>query len=309
MLGPGQLGVQVDHRQDQVPAGAGEPAAQLPAGVTAGLDQHARVPERGVRLHPSRQGPLVLVAVLDHGGREIEVCGGRLGKVDEQEVHAREVAPLAIPARMPGDPEDGEVAPLHVLEAGPDPAAVDHEQVRIEHQGVACRHSPDGQVQGRGVMVAAAAGQRQGLRIDPRDHFAPRIVDLELRRSLRRVVDHQKAEGGAGTERIDHLQLAADVAVVLLDSDGQDGELGLAGHQPRASFGGGPSSAGSNSNAQTSVQTIEIIRILPMLAVPGWLESQRLPKATPVVRALNSTARARLDCSRLVSPERQASTK
>ena len=32
-----------------------------------------------------------------------------------------------------------------------------------------------------------------------------------------------------------------------------------------------------------------------MLAVPGWCDSHRLPNALPVARALNSTARARLD--------------
>ena len=40
--------------------------------------------------------------------------------------------------------------------------------------------------------------------------------------------------------------------------------------------------------------------ILPMLDVPGFPESQRLPKAAAVVSALNVTARVRLDCSRFV---------
>ena len=40
-----------------------------------------------------------------------------------------------------------------------------------------------------------------------------------------------------------------------------------------------------------------------MLAVPGWVESQRLPSAVAVVSAENSTARVRLDCRRFVSPD------
>ena len=34
-----------------------------------------------------------------------------------------------------------------------------------------------------------------------------------------------------------------------------------------------------------------------MLAVPGWLDSHRLPKAVPVVSALKKIARVRLDAS------------
>ncbi len=46
-----------------------------------------------------------------------------------------------------------------------------------------------------------------------------------------------------------------------------------------------------------------------MLAVPGWLEAQRLPKPVAVVRALKKTARARLEVSRCYPPERQDITK
>jgi hypothetical protein len=45
-----------------------------------------------------------------------------------------------------------------------------------------------------------------------------------------------------------------------------------------------------------------------MLAVPGWLDSQRLPNAVAVVIALKNMARVRLDCSRFVLPERHAVT-
>ena len=48
--------------------------------------------------------------------------------------------------------------------------------------------------------------------------------------------------------------------------------------------------------------------VLPMLAVPGWCDSQRLPKAVAVVPALYSTAWVRLDCSSLVLPWRHAIT-
>ena len=50
-------------------------------------------------------------------------------------------------------------------------------------------------------------------------------------------------------------------------------------------FRGGPSSAGSKISAQINVQTSESISTLPMLAVPGWCESQRLPNAVPVASA------------------------
>ena len=46
-----------------------------------------------------------------------------------------------------------------------------------------------------------------------------------------------------------------------------------------------------------------------MLAVPGWLDSQRLPNAVPVAIAEKKIARARLDWSRSVAPPRQAITK
>src|SRR5262249_27848416 len=45
---------------------------------------------------------------------------------------------------------------------------------------------------------------------------------------------------------------------------------------------------------------------LPMLEVPGWWESHRLPKAIPVVQALKKMARVRLDCRKFVPPARQA---
>jgi hypothetical protein len=43
-----------------------------------------------------------------------------------------------------------------------------------------------------------------------------------------------------------------------------------------------------------------------MLAVPGWLDMQRLPNAVAVVNALQITARVRLDCKSFVAPPRHA---
>ena len=48
--------------------------------------------------------------------------------------------------------------------------------------------------------------------------------------------------------------------------------------------------------------TSDRLSSLPMLDVPGWLESQRLANAVAVVMALNSTARVSEEASRLVSP-------
>src|SRR5262245_52583903 len=60
---------------------------------------------------------------------------------------------------------------------------------------------------------------------------------------------------------------------------------------------GGPIRTGWNSTAAASVQTSERASSLPMLEVPGWLDSQRLPNAVPVVMALKITARVRGDCN------------
>jgi hypothetical protein len=43
---------------------------------------------------------------------------------------------------------------------------------------------------------------------------------------------------------------------------------------------------GWNRAAAASVQRSESASSFPMLDVPGWLESQRLPKAVAVVKAL-----------------------
>ena len=69
---------------------------------------------------------------------------------------------------------------------------------------------------------------------------------------------------------------------------------------------GGPIRAGWNRTAAASVQTSARAISLPMLDMPGWSESQRLPNAVAVVSALKNTARVRVDCSRLVRPAHQA---
>jgi hypothetical protein len=75
------------------------------------------------------------------------------------------------------------------------------------------------------------------------------------------------------------------------------------------STGGGPIKAGWKSSADTKVHTREIMSSWPMLAVPGWLEAQRLPKPVAVASALKNTARARLEVNRCEPPERQDITK
>ena len=69
-----------------------------------------------------------------------------------------------------------------------------------------------------------------------------------------------------------------------------------------------PISAGWNSSTAAKVVSSESVSSLPMLEVPGWEDSHRLPKAVAVVRALKNIARVRLVCSRLVLPDRHAVT-
>ncbi len=65
-------------------------------------------------------------------------------------------------------------------------------------------------------------------------------------------------------------------------------------------------STGWNSTAAAIVQTRDSAINLPMLAVPGWLDSHNPPNAVAVVMALKKTALVRLDCSRPVLPARHA---
>src|SRR5262249_26251637 len=69
---------------------------------------------------------------------------------------------------------------------------------------------------------------------------------------------------------------------------------------------GGPISAGWNSTAAAILHTSARAISLPMLEVPGWVESHRLPNAVAVVSALKITARVRLDCKSAVFPCRHA---
>src|SRR5262249_30970894 len=73
-----------------------------------------------------------------------------------------------------------------------------------------------------------------------------------------------------------------------------------------AFFRGGPISTGWNSTAAAIVQTRDNAINLPILAVPGWLDSHKPPNAVAVVSALKTTALVRLDCSKPVLPARQA---
>ena len=67
------------------------------------------------------------------------------------------------------------------------------------------------------------------------------------------------------------------------------------------SLRGLPISTGWNSTAAASVQSSDSASNLPMLDVPGWLESHRLPNAVAVVSALKNTARVRLDLQQVAS--------
>ncbi len=71
---------------------------------------------------------------------------------------------------------------------------------------------------------------------------------------------------------------------------------------------GGPIRIGWNSTAAASVVTSDSAKSSPMLDVPGWLENHRLPNATAVDMALNTTARVKGEASRLAFPSRQEST-
>ncbi len=59
----------------------------------------------------------------------------------------------------------------------------------------------------------------------------------------------------------------------------------------------------------TSVQPRLISSSSPILAVPGWADSAREPKAVPVVSAENRIARAVAEPSMSVRPVRQFITK
>ena len=67
---------------------------------------------------------------------------------------------------------------------------------------------------------------------------------------------------------------------------------------------GGPISTGWKSTAAAMVVTSASAINLPMLEVPGWLDSHKLPNAVAVVSALNITARVKLDCRSPVWPAR-----
>jgi uncharacterized protein (DUF2147 family) len=77
------------------------------------------------------------------------------------------------------------------------------------------------------------------------------------------------------------------------------------GPVPAAAPAPGPAGTGKTTGA-ANVVISDNASNLPMLDVPGWLDSHRLPNAVAVVSALKNTARVRLDCSRSVCPPRQA---
>ncbi len=107
-----------------------------------------------------------------------------------------------------------------------DPVAVDHEEVRIEHQQPGGLHLFQRHVERCGVVIAAATGVGQsGVGVDARDDLATRMVDLQSGGSGPGIVDDQQLERRVRVQRFDQRQLLADVAVVVLQHDGQDGEF------------------------------------------------------------------------------------
>ena len=71
---------------------------------------------------------------------------------------------------------------------------------------------------------------------------------------------------------------------------------------------GGPIKAGWNSTAAVIVHRRASAISLPMLDIPGFGESHKLPNAIAVVMALKITALVRLDCTNIVLPVLQAMT-
>ena len=67
--------------------------------------------------------------------------------------------------------------------------------------------------------------------------------------------------------------------------------------------------AGTNINVATNVHPRDINSNNPILAVPGWAEAAKDPKAVPVVKAENRTALAVGDDKGFDSPSRQFITK
>jgi hypothetical protein len=72
---------------------------------------------------------------------------------------------------------------------------------------------------------------------------------------------------------------------------------------------GGPMRAGWNKTAADIVQSRANASSLPMLDRPGNWDSQRLPNAVALVKALKTTARVRAVSNRFVAPARQAMMK
>ena len=65
-------------------------------------------------------------------------------------------------------------------------------------------------------------------------------------------------------------------------------------------------SSGWNNTAAAMVLTSDSASNCPMLAVPGWFESIRLPKATAVVMPLKNTARVSGEAYSPLRPSRHA---
>ncbi len=221
-----QLLVEVHHRQGELDAmSTPEALAQLPAGIASGADEHPAVKVRDMSLQPEGAGPGVGLEVLDQSRGEVDLLERRLVQIDQHEVHAGKVAPLAHPTGVPGDPEDAEFPLLHVPDAVGDPVRRDHEEIGVDHQQVSRRHEREGQAQSGGMVVTSPSALRQGRSVHAGEHRASGVVQGQVGARARGVVDDEETALCARIERIDQRQLAADVVVMLLQPDRDDRQL------------------------------------------------------------------------------------
>ncbi len=94
----------VDHRQGHVcRIGPAEPSVQIPAGVPPGLQQQPVAQDRRVLAHPPVQRRVGTLRGAQQVRGEVQFAKANASEVDHQEVHAREVPPLAVPAIVPRD--------------------------------------------------------------------------------------------------------------------------------------------------------------------------------------------------------------
>src|SRR5580704_8619176 len=131
--------------------------------------------------------------------------------------------------------------------------------------------------------------------------FPLRVLDFVRRRGLDAHPAGNAGAGAAAQERA-----AREVGIGAGHQGEIAAEIAVAPAHSGSVWRGGPISTGWNSTAAAIVHTSDSAISLPMLDVPGWFDSHRLPKAVAVVMALKITARVSVDCSSAVLPLRQA---